>query len=137
MNRCAGYSSCTSIRRAAQKSEPKLQKCTKPQAVAAGVHLAPLSFDFNAGRNLFTALLTRMRSDDSFARLRIFLSPAPPIFAPVRPTNVWIFERHLAQVSSDGMTPQMFDGQATAIGVRPTHDRKTVGKAVSSLRLVR
>ena len=30
-----------------------------------------------------------------------------------------------------------FDGQATAIGVRPTHDRKTVGKAVSSLRLVR
>lgn len=30
-----------------------------------------------------------------------------------------------------------FEGQATAIGVRPTHDRKTVGKAVSSLRLVR
>jgi len=30
-----------------------------------------------------------------------------------------------------------FDGQATAIGVRPTHDRKRVGKAVSSLRLVR
>ena len=30
-----------------------------------------------------------------------------------------------------------FDGQATAIGVHPTHDRKTVGKAVSSLRLVR
>ena len=30
-----------------------------------------------------------------------------------------------------------FEGQATAIGVRPTHDRKTVGRAVSSLRLVR
>lgn len=30
-----------------------------------------------------------------------------------------------------------FGGQATAIGVTPTHDRKTVGKAVSSLRLVR
>lgn len=30
-----------------------------------------------------------------------------------------------------------YDGQATAIGVHPTHDRKTVGKAVSSLRLVR
>lgn len=30
-----------------------------------------------------------------------------------------------------------FDGQATAIGVRPTHDRKRVGKVVSSLRLVR
>ena len=31
----------------------------------------------------------------------------------------------------------IFSGQATAIGVTPTHDRKTVGKAVSSLRLVR
>jgi peptidyl-tRNA hydrolase len=31
----------------------------------------------------------------------------------------------------------IFNGQATAIGVFPTHDRKTVGKAVSSLRLVR
>ncbi len=31
----------------------------------------------------------------------------------------------------------IYDGQATAIGVHPTHDRKTVGKAVSSLRLVR
>ena len=30
-----------------------------------------------------------------------------------------------------------FDGEATAIGVKPTHDRKTVGRAVSSLRLVR
>jgi peptidyl-tRNA hydrolase len=30
-----------------------------------------------------------------------------------------------------------FDQQATAIGIRPTHDRKLVGKAVSSLRLVR
>ena len=30
-----------------------------------------------------------------------------------------------------------YDGQATAIGVHPTHDRKAVGKAVSSLRLVR
>jgi len=30
-----------------------------------------------------------------------------------------------------------FEGQATSIGVRPTLDRKTVGKAVSSLRLVR
>jgi peptidyl-tRNA hydrolase len=30
-----------------------------------------------------------------------------------------------------------FDGQATSIGVHPTHDRKRVGKAVSSLRLVR
>lgn len=30
-----------------------------------------------------------------------------------------------------------FNDQATAIGVCPTHDRKTVGKAVSSLRLVR
>ena len=30
-----------------------------------------------------------------------------------------------------------FDGQATAIGVVPTTDRKMVGKAVSSLRLVR
>lgn len=30
-----------------------------------------------------------------------------------------------------------YDGQATAIGVHPTHDRKTVGKTVSSLRLVR
>jgi peptidyl-tRNA hydrolase len=30
-----------------------------------------------------------------------------------------------------------YDGQSTAIGVHPTHDRKTVGKAVSSLRLVR
>jgi peptidyl-tRNA hydrolase len=30
-----------------------------------------------------------------------------------------------------------YDGQATAIGVHPTHDRKTVGKAVSSLRLLR
>ena len=30
-----------------------------------------------------------------------------------------------------------FDGQATAIGVNPTTDRKAVGKAVSSLRLVR
>jgi hypothetical protein len=37
----------------------------------------------------------------------------------------------------DGLTPETFDGQATAIGVPPTHDRKTVGKAVSSLRLVR
>jgi len=31
----------------------------------------------------------------------------------------------------------VYAGQATAIGVRPTHDRKRVGKAVSSLRLVR
>jgi peptidyl-tRNA hydrolase len=31
----------------------------------------------------------------------------------------------------------VYDGQATAIGVAPTHDRKKVGKAVSSLRLVR
>jgi Peptidyl-tRNA hydrolase PTH2 len=31
----------------------------------------------------------------------------------------------------------VFSGQATAIGVRPTHDRALVGKAVSSLRLVR
>lgn len=31
----------------------------------------------------------------------------------------------------------IFDEQATAIGVNPTHDRKRVGKAVSSLRLVR
>lgn len=30
-----------------------------------------------------------------------------------------------------------YAGQATAIGVSPTHDRKSVGKAVSSLRLVR
>ena len=30
-----------------------------------------------------------------------------------------------------------YAGQATAIGIHPTHDRKTVGKAVSSLRLVR
>ena len=30
-----------------------------------------------------------------------------------------------------------YDNQATAIGVSPTHDRKLVGKAVSSLRLVR
>lgn len=31
----------------------------------------------------------------------------------------------------------VYDGQATAIGITPTHDRKAVGKAVSSLRLVR
>jgi peptidyl-tRNA hydrolase len=30
-----------------------------------------------------------------------------------------------------------FGGQATSIGINPTHDRKRVGKAVSSLRLVR
>jgi peptidyl-tRNA hydrolase len=30
-----------------------------------------------------------------------------------------------------------FQNQATAIGIHPTHDRKTVGKALSSLRLVR
>ena len=31
----------------------------------------------------------------------------------------------------------IYNGEATAIGVHPTHDRKSVGKAVSSLRLVR
>lgn len=31
----------------------------------------------------------------------------------------------------------IFAGQATAIGIKPTHDRKLVGKAVSHLRLVR
>lgn len=30
-----------------------------------------------------------------------------------------------------------FDGQATAIGVHPTHDRKTVGRVVSPLALVK
>jgi peptidyl-tRNA hydrolase len=30
-----------------------------------------------------------------------------------------------------------YGGQATAIGCHPSHDRKTIGKAVSSLRLLR
>jgi len=30
-----------------------------------------------------------------------------------------------------------YDGQATAIGVHPTHDRKTVGRVVSALPLVK
>ena len=40
---------------------------------------------------------------------------------------------HVLIRENDGI----YDGQATAIGVHPTHDRKAVGKAVSSLRLVR
>jgi hypothetical protein len=107
------------------------------QAITPRVHLTSLPFDFGAGWNLFTALLTRVRSDYSFAWLRMLLSPAPSIFSGVRPTISWILERHQTQVSTDGLTPQKLDGQATSIVVHPAHDRKTVGKAVLSLCLVR
>jgi hypothetical protein len=107
------------------------------QAVAARVHLTPSPVDHDARRNLFTALLTRMRRDDPFAWLRMRFPPASTVFTRVLPTGVWIFERHWSQVSTDGLTSQPLDGQAIALGVHPTHDRKTVGKAVSSLRLVR
>jgi hypothetical protein len=108
-----------------------------PQAIVPRVHLTALPFDLHAGWDLFTALLTRVRRDDSFAWLRMLLSPMPSVFSIECPARVWILERHLSRVSADGLTPQIFDGQATSIGVHPTHDRKTVGKAVSSLRLVR
>ena len=36
MNKCAGLVACTFNQGAAQKSEPKLQKCTKPQQCDLG-----------------------------------------------------------------------------------------------------